>query len=172
MQNHKVITFKSDDIVTFCILKKDQAVIDNHMIVVMVKSILHKRRHQIQTKFDISNWLYPTKKLNVIPSVNQDSYRKDFLGAPTKLITLHAIAAKIGTSNKIAVSCNCKKSCTPQSKCKCRKNKVECLQYCHNSRRDCRNAESFKANTDVTIVPKREEKSENKIISERESSKL
>lgn len=76
----------------------------------MVKGIPHEGRHQIQTKFGILDRLHPTGELNVIPSVDQDIFRKDFLGAPAKLIKLHAVAAKIGISNKVAVSCNCKKS--------------------------------------------------------------
>ena len=111
-RNHKVIIFELDDIVTLRISKEDQAATDNHRLVVMIKSIPHEGRHQIQTKFAILDRLYPTGELNVIPSIDQDSYRKGFLGAPTNLITLHAVVAKIGTSNKVAVSCNCKKSCT------------------------------------------------------------
>ena len=170
-RNHKVITFEPDDIVKLHIPKKDRAATDNHRVVVMIKSIPHEGRHQIQTKFGILDRLYPTGEFNVIPCVDQDSYRKDFLGVPTKLITLNAVAVKVGTSNKIAVSCNCKKSCTPQSKCKCRKNKVECLQYFQNSRRDCKNAGSLKTGTDVTIFPKKEERSEDKSTSDSESSK-
>lgn len=81
-----------------------------------------------------------TSELNVIPSVAQESYRPTFVGVPGKPISLHAVAAKIGTSNKVPVHCNCKKMCTPQPRCKCRKNKVQCSQYCDNSRRDCGNA--------------------------------
>lgn len=154
-RNHNVITSEPDDIIILHIPKEDRAATNNHRVVVMVKSIPHEGRHQIQTKFGILDRLYPTGEFNVIPSVDQDSYRKVFLGAPIKLITLHAVAAKIRTSNKVAVSCNCKKFCAPQSRCKCRKNKVECLQYCHNSHRDCGNAGSLKACTDITIVPLR-----------------
>ena len=137
----------------------------------MIKSIPHEGRHQIQTKFGILDRLYPTGELNVIPSVDQDSYCKNFLGERTKFITLHAIVAKLDTSNKVAVSCNCKKFCTPQSRCKCRKIKDECLQYCHNSRRDCGNAGSFKTGTDVTILLWRKERSEDESTSDGESSK-
>ena len=137
----------------------------------MIKSIPHEGRHQIQTKFGIFYRLYPPGELNVIPSVDQDGYRKDFLGAPTKLIILYAVAAKLGTSNKVTVSCNCKKFCILQSRCKCRKNKVECSQYYHNSLCDCGNARSLKTGTDVTIVPRREERSQDKSTSDSESSK-
>ncbi len=170
-RNHKIITFQPDDIVTLRIPKEDQAATDNYKLVVMIKSIPHEERHQIQTKFGILDRLYPTGKLNVISSVDQDGYRKDSFGAPTKLITLHAVAAKIGTSNKPDVSCNCKKSCTPQSRCKCQKNKVEFSQYCHNSRRVCGNAGSLKTGTDVKIVPRKKETSEDENTSDGENSK-
>ncbi len=171
LRNHKVITFEPDDIITLRIPKKNRTATDNHRVVVMIKKIPHEGHHLIQTKFGILDRLYPTGELNVIPSVDQYDYRKDFLGAPTKLITLHAVAAKIDTSNKVVVSCNRKKLFTPQSRCKCRKNKVECLQYFHNSRRDCGNAKSLKTGTDVTIVPRMEERSEDESTSDGESSK-
>ncbi len=69
------------------------------------------------------------------------------------------------------MSYNYKKFYTPQSRCKCRKIKVECSQYFHNSRRDCGNARSLKTGTDVTIVLWREKRRENKSTSDRESSK-
>ena len=137
----------------------------------MINSIPYERRHQMQTKFGILDGLYPIGESNVIPFVDQDGYRKYFLGAPTKFITLNAVEGKVDTSNKVAVSCNCKKSYTPQSRYKCRKNKVECLQYCHNSRCNCGNAGFFKTGTDVTIVPRRGERNENESTADIESSK-
>ena len=137
----------------------------------MIKSIPHEGRHQIQTKFGILDQLYLAGELNVMSSVDQGGYKKDFLGASIKLITLHSVAAKNSTSSKVAVSCNCKKSDTPQSRCICRKNKVEYSKYSHDFRRDCGNAGSLKTGTDVMIVPKREEKSEDKSTSDKESSK-
>ena len=113
LRNHEVITFEQDDIVILRIPKDDRAATDHDRVVVMIKSIPHEGRHQIKTKFGILDRLYPTGELNVISSVDQDGYRKDFLGASTKLITLHSVAAKIDTSNKVAVSCNCKKFYTP-----------------------------------------------------------
>lgn len=50
-RNHKVITFEPDDIVTLRVPKEDRAAADNHKVVVMVKSIPHEGRHQIQPKF-------------------------------------------------------------------------------------------------------------------------
>ena len=78
VRHHKVITFEPDDIVKLRISKKDRAAKNNHRVVVMIKSIPYEERHQIQTEFDISDRLYPTGELNIIPSVYQDGYRKDF----------------------------------------------------------------------------------------------
>lgn len=50
--------------------------------------------------------------------------------------------------------------CTPQSRCKCRKNKVQCSQYCHNSRRDCGNAGPLQAGTEAVVLSRSEDDSE------------
>lgn len=70
-RNQKLITFEPDDIVTLRIPKEDRAATDNHRVVVMVKSIPHEGRHQLQTKFGILDRLYPTGELNVIPNSNR-----------------------------------------------------------------------------------------------------
>lgn len=108
-RNHKVVIFQPEDIVTLRIPKEDRAATDNHRVVVMIKSIPHEGRHEIQTRFGVLDRFYPTGELNIIPSVDQESYRSSFIGVPTKPISLHAVAAKIGTSNKVAVHCSCKK---------------------------------------------------------------
>lgn len=128
-RNHKVVVFQENDIVTLRIPKEDRAATDNHRVVVMLKSILHEGRHQIQTRFGILDRLYPTGELNAVPLVDQKHYKADLLAAPSKNISLHAVAGKIATSNRVAVSCNCKKSCTTQSGCRCQRNNVKCSQF-------------------------------------------
>lgn len=64
---------------------------------------------------------------------------------------VHADAVKIGNNHKADVSCNCESRVPPQSRRKCRKNKVECLEYYHNSRRNYGKPEFLKAITDVKI---------------------
>ncbi len=59
-RNHKVITFEPDDIVTLHISKEVRVAIDDHKVVVMIKSTPHKGRQQIQTEFGILDRLYPT----------------------------------------------------------------------------------------------------------------
>lgn len=68
---------------------------------------------------------------------------------------------KVGTSNKAAITCLCKKSCNPRSRCKCRKNKIKCSQYCHSARRDCGNAGTVKEGTDAAIVSRSESGEDN-----------
>ncbi len=171
-RNHKVVIFQTEDIVTLQILKEDRAFTDNYRVVVIIKSILHEGRHKIQIRFGVLDRLYPTGELNVISSVDQKSYRSSFVGVSTKSISLHAVAAKIGTSNKVAVHCSCKKICTPQSRCKCRKRRIQCFQYCHNSRLDCGNAGPLQEGTKAVVLSRSEDDSEiDSIIGERESSK-
>lgn len=59
-QSHKVVVFQENDIVTLQILKEDCAATDNHWVMVMIKSIPHESRRQIQTRFSILDRLYPT----------------------------------------------------------------------------------------------------------------
>ena len=79
----------------------------------VIKSIPHEGRHEIQTRFGVLDHFYPTGELNVILSVNQESYKSSFVGVPTKFISLLAVAAKIETSNKVAIHFSCKKMCAP-----------------------------------------------------------
>ncbi len=171
-QNHKAVIFQTEDIVTFRIPKEDRAATDNHRVGVMIKSIPNKRRHKIQTRFGVLDCLYPTGELNVIPSIDQESYRSSFVGVPTKLISLYEVSAKIRTSNKVAVHCSCKKMCTPQFRCKCRKSRVQCSQYYHNSHRDYGNAGLSQKGTEAEVLPRSKDDSEmDSTIGERESSK-
>ena len=138
----------------------------------MIKSILRERRHEIHTRYGILDRFYPTGELNMIPSVDQESYRYSFVGVPTQPISLPVVEAKIGTSNKIAVQCSCKEMCTPQFRCKCRKSRVHRSQYCHNSRPDCGNAESLQEGTEAVVLSKSKDNSEiDSTIGEGESSK-
>ncbi len=138
-RNHNVVTFQLGKIVTLRISKKDRASTDNHRLICMVKDILHHGRHLLQTQFGVLDRLYPTWELNVVPEVDQTALCSEFENAPSKTITLHALAAKVETSNKVAVSCTCKKTGSPKPRCNCQKRKLECTQYCHSSARDCEN---------------------------------
>ena len=118
----------------------------------MIKDIPHDGRHLLQTRFGVLDQIYPTGELNVVPEVDQIALWSDFENAPSKTITLHAMAAKVGTCNKIAVSCSCKKTCSPKSRCKCQKQKLKCTQYCHSSARDCGNMSTIEESTETAVI--------------------
>lgn len=81
----------------------------------IIKSILNEGRHEIQTSFGILDCLYSIGELNIIPSINQKSYKFSFIRVSTKSISLHTVATKIESNNKVAVHYSCKKIYTPQS---------------------------------------------------------
>jgi len=67
------------------------------------------------------------------------------------IITLHAASAKMSTSERISVSCNCKPPrCT--GKCRCLKNKVKCSVHCHATEFDCHNLSELAIRTGVALV--------------------
>ena len=85
----------------------------------MVKNIPHNRRHLLQTQFGVLDRLYPIRELNIVPEVDQTASSSEFENAPNKAITLHAVATKIETSTKVAMSCICKKTRCPKFRCRC-----------------------------------------------------
>ena len=159
-QNHKVVIFQSKDIVTLRIRKEDWVATDNHRVVVMIKSVPQEGRYEIQTRFSVLDRLYPTEELNTIPSLYQKIYKSSFMEIPTKPISLHVVAAKIKTSNKVPVHCICKKMCIPQSRCSCRKSRVQCPQYCHNSCYDCRNEVPLQKRIEAVVLSRSKDDSE------------
>lgn len=74
------------------------------------------------------DWLYLISEFNVIPSIDQNTYWLDFQNASTQTIFLYAVIKKVDTSNKVAITCLCKKSCNLWSQCKCCKNKVNVVK--------------------------------------------
>lgn len=116
------------------------------------KNIPHDGRHLLQTRFGVLDWLYPTRELNVVPEVDLIALRSEFENTPSKAITLHTVAAKVRTSNKIAVSCSCKKTCSPKSRCKYQKQKLKYIQYCHSSACDCGNMDSIEEGTEIAGI--------------------
>ncbi len=114
-RNHNVVTLQPGKIVTLCIPKEDQASTDNHRLKSMVKNITNDGRNLLKTQFGVLNRFYLIGELNIVPEIDQTVLRSEFKNAPSKAITLHALAVKFETSNKIAVSCACKETCSLKS---------------------------------------------------------
>jgi len=75
------------------------------------------------------------------------------------IITLHAASAKMSTSERISVSCNCRPPrCT--GKCRCLKNKVKCSVHCHATEFDCHNLSELAIRTEVALVDRGMEEDE------------
>lgn len=64
-------------------------------MIVMIKSIPHEGRHQIQTRFGILDCPYPNGELNAIPLIDQKHHKADLLTASSKIISLHTVIGKI-----------------------------------------------------------------------------
>jgi primase-polymerase (primpol)-like protein len=66
-------------------------------------------------------------------------------------LSLHAAAAKVSTSERITISCNCK---GPQcsGRCRCIKNKVKCSVHCHATEFDCENLSNLQTRTEIALV--------------------
>ncbi len=151
-RNHNVVTFQPDKIVTLSIPKKDRASTDNHRFICIAKDIPHYWRNLPQTQFAVLDWLHPIGELNVVPEVDQTAFCSEFENALSKAIILHAVAAKVETSDKVAVFCTYKKTCIPKSRCNCQKQKLKCTKYCHSSARDCGNMDTIKEGTKTVVV--------------------
>ncbi len=94
-------------------------------------------------------------ELNDVPSVDQGAYQLDFQNTSTQSIFFHSVVKKVGTSNKIAITC-LSKEYNPRSRCRCCKNKVKSSQYCHLTRWHSANEDKVEWGTDISIVTKNE----------------
>lgn len=74
-----------------------------------------------QTQFGVLDWLYSIKELNIVPEIDQTVFYFKFKNTLSKTITLHAVDTKVGISNKVAISCTCKKSHSLKSQYKYQK---------------------------------------------------
>lgn len=104
-----------DQMVTLHILKKVCASTGNHWLLYMIKEIPYKRQYKIQTKFGILDCLYPTSGLNIIFSVDQDTYWLNFQNNSFQTIFLPVVTRRVGTSDKVAIMYLCKNLCNPRS---------------------------------------------------------
>lgn len=94
-----------DLIVELRISNKNYITANNHRLLSIIKKILYEGRNNIQIIFGILYLLYPIDEMNIVFSVDQETYRLDMQNAPSKIISLHIIANKVGTSNSIIITC-------------------------------------------------------------------
>lgn len=81
----------------------------------MVKEGPYKGKYRIQTKFGIFDHLYSACELHAVLLVDQEAFKPQFQFAPSRKISLSAVAKKVKTNNKVAFTYSCKKLCNPRS---------------------------------------------------------
>ncbi len=108
----------------------DRASTDDKRVFGQVIRIHSGSSYEIQTKYGILDPNFPTSELMPFPSTID-------LGIPTpapdRKITLHAVAAREGATDKVTVFCKCKdkRSWCSTRRCACVKADVKCGVACH-----------------------------------------
>jgi hypothetical protein len=75
-------------------------------------------------------------------------------GAPQVEVTLHHVAQRLGHSDRVHISCNCKVKCGPR--CTCKKNQKVCTQYCHAAEGlECGNKGTILEGTEQAVVERK-----------------
>lgn len=128
----------------------DRASTDNLRLYCVVLEGPNTNRYKLQCKHGILNNNYPIKDLLRIPAEATGAARVELEGAPTARVTLHATAALESTSDRVSISCNCKKQCT--LRCRCQKNQAKCSVYCHTGEHDCGNLSALDVRTEQVHV--------------------
>ena len=107
-------------------------------MMVKILKIPRQNRHKVQSRYGVIKGLISTGSLNVVPEQLITDLRKEFHNAPEKEVLLSQAATEAANSDRVALACSCKNTCT--KRCRCVKNSKPCTQYCHKSEMDCGNA--------------------------------
>ena len=98
--------------------------------------------------------LYPTSILTAASTTRQQSHGNSISISKTgNKITLAHAASPASTSNKVGISCNCKKGCGTQ-RCRLHKNYLKCCIHCHNIDYDCENLRPLTKRTVISLMPR------------------
>jgi len=149
---HTIGQFSPGDIISLKIPKEDRAATDPHRMFARVLEENHTNCYKLQTQFGMLQRFYPVSQLLQVPMVAAEDIeniisRKEM----NTTLSLHAAAARVSTSERIAISCNCK---GPQcsGRCRCIKNKVKCSVHCHSTEFDCGNLSNLQTRTEIALV--------------------
>ena len=150
---HNTRVFEAGDYVTLKIPREDRTSTDNLRIHARILEQAKPFRYKLQSQWGVLERLYTIQDLNPIPDENKATVEKLFTNAPSLEISVHKAAACASTSDRVAISCSCRKGCK-NKRCVCIKNKVQCTQYCHGEDR-CENASTIAEGTEPAIVRRR-----------------
>ena len=86
-------------------------------------------QYELVTEYGLLDFCFTTKFLNRVPAPAAAPIN---IPDTTTSISSGTIAKRLATSDTLLVSCKCKGGCI--RRCKCRKYKVKCTNYCHTGR--------------------------------------
>jgi hypothetical protein len=126
----------------------DTVASDTNCLYCRVVEVRHTNRYRFATKFGVL-----TQQVSSYGS-HQKLRQQSIYRNPPSTISLHAATAKISTSTRVGISCNCK---PPRclGRCCCIKNNMKCSVHCHSSEFDCANLSSLLQRTEeIALVPR------------------
>lgn len=148
-KQHQIERFVSGDLVSLKIPRLDRTSTDLPRIFCRVLAETHTNRYQLQTKFGILSNHFPTKELLRVPNTEKPRIDATIPNIQT-IITLHTVAAKVSTSERVTISCTCRGIC--KGNCRCIKNKVKCSIHCHDDEHNCGNLSAVIVRTEMALV--------------------
>ena len=141
-KHHHIQSFVVGQYITANISRLDRATIDNKRILCRIVDIAGSKeqpRYKLRCLYGLLKGLHPTSALAAVSTAIQHSQGNSIsINKTGNEIALAHAASQASTSNKVGVSCNCKKGCGTR-RCRCYKNDLKCSIYCHNTDYDCKN---------------------------------
>jgi len=125
---------------------------DPHRIFRRALAVPHHNWYKLQTAHEVLSIHYPVTVLTRAPLEARLDVAANILETELpNIITLHTASARMSTSERISVSCNCKPPrCT--GKCRCFKKKVKSSVHCHATEFDYHNLLELAIRTEVALV--------------------
>jgi len=152
-KNYTIKTFVAGDIVTVKLPRDIRTSTNNKKLFARVLSEPKPNRYELQTEYGVIERLMPTKELEKVPlslgvTVNGLS----------KKIALSRAAQGALTSDRVVISCKCKRECNTK-RCCCFKEQQKCSIHCHggdDDNHDCGFLSSLAVRTEKAMSRKRE----------------
>ena len=156
-KHHHIQSFVVGQYSTANISRLDRAATDNKRILCRIVDIAGSREkpgYKLRCLYGLLKGLHPTSALAAVSTAIQQSQGNSIsINKTGNEITLAHSASQASTSNKVGVSCNCKKGCGTR-RCRCYKNDFKYSIYCHNTDYDCKNLKPLAERTEISLMPR------------------
>ena len=143
--------------ITANVSRLDRAATDNKRIPYRIVDIAGSKEqpgYKLRCLYGLLKGLHPTSALAAVStSIQQSQGNSISINKTGNEITLAHAASQASTSNKVGVSCNCKKGCGTRG-CRCYKNDPKSSIYCHNTDYDCKNLKPLAERTEISLMPR------------------